>query len=487
MNWDELVAGALVGTARRPPALPAAGGAPGEVLAGLDPADAEGLVLAAGVVLGLYRQAGMRLPVDAGPAPAVSPPEARPSCSEVAAERLDSILHGRFRPVLAEWLDLLAAADRLVPPYGLPGLLDAASFNPALRAATVAVIGERGRWLARQRAAWAWAGGGGAVPDDAGTWSTGSAAARRLLLARVRAAEPGAARDLLSSTWSTETPEDRAAFVAALATGLSMDDEPFLEGALDDRRKEVRQAAAGLLWRLPESRLAARMAERSRPLVRITAKRVETVLPEQIDPTMLRDGVVAKPPAGMGQRAWWFFQLVAATPLPTWGDPRAIVDRADPLLRQAWAATAVRQRDETWALALLGADDPDLGELDELGLLGAVPHDRAVAVAIDRVSRLGLPPTVLELLRNCPRPWGAALSRAVVDRIAVVVERQGRPDAGAIALREQLPSLAVRLDPSVVAHAATELADATGWWSDVVSWSLDLLTFRADMREELST
>ena len=163
------------------------------------------------------------------------------------------MLDGGFRAVLSEWLGLVADAGRLVPPARLPGLLAAASAGAALRPATVEVTGERGRWLGGLNPAWAWAAGG-ADPNDTETWTTGSSAARRLLLGRLRATDPAAARDLLQSTWATETPEDRAAFVAVLATGLSVDDEPFLEAALDDRRKEVRQNAAALLWRLPESR-----------------------------------------------------------------------------------------------------------------------------------------------------------------------------------------------------------------------------------------
>jgi len=470
VSWDELVTSALVGTARRPPAPPTAEAALGEVLSGLDPADPEGLILGAGAVLGLYRLAGQRLPVDVAPPPAPSPAESRPSCSPAAAERLDVILGGPFRAVLGEWLGLLAGVDRLVPPDRLPGLLDAATANPRLREASVAAAGERGRWLAGRNPRWAWAAGG-ASSEDTSAWATGSAASRRLLLARMRAVDPGAARELLESTWATETPEDRAAFVAILAAALSMDDEPFLEAALDDRRKEVRQAAAQLLWRLPESRLGRRMAERSRSLT----------LPEQIDSAMVRDGVVAKPPAGLGERAWWFFQVVAATPLRTWGAPAELVRKAEPLLRQAWATAAARQRDVAWALALLDADG-----VDEPALLGAVPHDRAVALAVARVERLGLTPAVLDLLDHCPLPWGPELSGAVVDRLGAAVQRQGRPDAGAVVLRARLADLAVRLDPSVTARAAAETNECTGWWSDVVSWFLDLLTFRAEMREELA-
>jgi hypothetical protein len=487
-TWDELVTTALVGTARRPPALPEGprGTALGDVLAAIDRSDPEAAVLRAGAVLGLYRQAGWRPPADAGPPLPVCPEDTQRRCSQAAASRLGSILGGQYRVVLVEWLGLVAAVHHVVPPDRLPPLLDVASSNAVLRQAVAAVIGERGRWLAGLNPGWAWATAGGEAPQETAIWATGTPRARRLLLARLRATDPAAARELLASTWSTETAEDRAAFVAALATGLSLDDEPFLEAALDDRRKEVRVAAAGLLARLPESRLAHRMAERSRPLVRVAGERVEATFPDHVDPAMVRDGVVAKAPAGLGARAWWCFQLVAATPLQTWvdalGRPAArLVEAADPVLRQAWAAAAAAQNDEEWALALLATED-----VDQPALVGAVPSDRAVAVALDRVTRLGLTPGVVAMLDHVPVPWGPELSGAVVHRLGVAVTRQRRPDKDAQVLRARVADLAARLDPTVAPDAAVQLADATGWWSDVVSWFLDLLTFRAEMREELA-
>ena len=467
MSWDELVASALIGTARRPPAIP---GEPRAVLASIDRDDPAGAVLKAGAALGLYRQAGARPAVDGTPPPAPAPDERRPYCSVVAAERLDAMLAGRFRAVLGEWLRLVAGAGLLVPPDRLPGLLYAGAVDPRLRAGATDVIGERGRWLAGRNPAWAWASG--RADDDVGTWATGSRDARRLLLARLRPVDAGRVRELLASTWATETPEDRAAFLTALATNLSMDDEPFLEAALDDRRKEVRQAAAGLLWGLPGSRLGARMAERTRPLVQLPAVR----LPVSVDPAMARDGVVARPPAGVGERAWWLHQLVAATPLSTWaGEPAGLVAQAPAPLRQAWAEAAARQGDEDWAMALL-----DAGDIEQPALLAAVSHDRAVAVATRRVAGEGLTPAVLDVLDHCPDPWGPALSRIVVERLGEAVTRPTRPDG-------RLVGLAARLDPTVAAAAVAALAEHNGRWSDVVGWFLDLLTFRAEMYEELPT
>ena len=462
-GWDELVAAALVGTARRTP--------PGVCLPGIDvTGEPEAVVLAGGAALGLYRQAGWRPPQDPEPLPPPGPAEDRPPCSVAAAERLDAILGGRFRPVLPEWLALVASAKRIVPPDRLPPLLDVATAAPSLRSLTLAVAGHRGRWLAAVNTAWAWAGGG-----DTTAWGTGSRAARRLLLAQTREVDPDAARALLESAWTTETGEDRAAFIGALATGLSMADEPFLEAALDDRRKEVRQAAAELLSRLPGSRLAQRMAERARALV---GADLAITLPAEVDPAMARDGIVAKPPAGTGVRAWWLQQVVSATPLDVW-PPEVVEHEPPPLLRRAWATATVRQGNVAWARALLARG----AWAEEPALLGALPHDEAQRVAAELVVGVGLVPAVLDVLDHCPPPWGTDPSRAVVARVAEAAHQPGRPRGGAAALRARLGDLGARLDPSV---DVTSLLDVAPGWVDVVGWFLDLLAFRAGMREELA-
>ena len=75
----------------------------------------------------------------------------------------------------------------------------------------------------------------------------------------LRAEAPASALELLTASWATEPSTTRAAFVAAMSTGLGADDEDFLEAVLDDSRKDVRAAAAALLRGLPGSRRAARL------------------------------------------------------------------------------------------------------------------------------------------------------------------------------------------------------------------------------------
>src|SRR5262249_24550712 len=141
-------------------------------------------------------------------------------------------------------------------------------------------------------------------------WEIGDRAARLTLLHEARKTVPDLARELLAATWAGEKADDRATFLGTFEAGLSMADEPFLEGVLDDRSKEVRRAAAPLLTRLPDSRLAGRMFERVRPLLTWVGgtkprmlglrqgqpARIEMTLPAACDKAMIRDGVEPKPP-----------------------------------------------------------------------------------------------------------------------------------------------------------------------------------------------
>src|SRR5688500_4654320 len=87
-------------------------------------------------------------------------------------------------------------------------------------------------------------------------WLRGSASRTELVCLRTH--DPARARDWLAATWTTDPPEARETFLRALQVRLSAADETFLEAALDDKRKGVRQAAVEALALLPQSAHAHR-------------------------------------------------------------------------------------------------------------------------------------------------------------------------------------------------------------------------------------
>ncbi len=417
--WDELVSTALVGTERRP--------VPEVTVAGVDVAagEAAAQLLDRAALLAVERRAG-RAARRAAPLPA-APEERTPPASPAVTRRLARLLAGEYPEVLPEWFGAAAARGVRAPAELLPDLLAVGRRERALRPAVAVVAGRRGHWLAGLNPDWEYllAESGPDGELDQEVWELGTPAQRRDHLARLRARDPAAARELLASSWDEETPDERAAFVAVLEDGLAAADEPFLEAALDDRRAAVRELAADLLARLPGSALGRRMAERAGACLRLERRRRGPRLvaepPTACDRAMQRDGVRRRAPKGTGERAWWLEQVLARTPLATWigrlgATPAEILhlrlDEWGPVVTAGWVRATLVQRDPGWAGALL-AGHPYRELLAVLPPGERSPH----AVRLIRDASFSELPA---LLADLPGPWRGELADVVLARIRKV-------------------------------------------------------------------
>jgi Family of unknown function (DUF5691) len=477
-SMAEDVATALVGTLRR--AVGTAGPASEEAAARL---------LGHAAMLTVAARAG-RLAGTAEPI-APAPPEDAPVVAAGAARRLAEILRGERIRMLPEWLAAAGDRGRLVPPALLPELLDRGRSDRSLRPLIVGTAGRRGMWLAMQNADWAYL-----VIDTDDTWETGTKAARLTHLSRLRAEDPERARETLNTTWRTESAPDRAAFVQVLENGLSAADEPFLEAALDDRAKDVRQLAADLLSLLPSSAYGRRMAERARGCVRRTGTTLSVEPPAECDAGMRRDGIPDNPAAG-GQRATWLGELLSRAPLATWTTHlRATAEQAvrypvdddyAAAVHTGWARAAVLQRDLGWAGALL-----DHGALSvELrgDLLSVYDQRDRPARAAALLSGLAGDQDRLTVLTRIPGPWTGALAGAVIELLtATTPAGTGATGTGATDHKpwivSQLCRLAAdRLSTDAVARLDTVVGGDAAW--PLVELAATL-RFRHEMLEELS-
>jgi hypothetical protein len=367
-----------IGTAR-------AGRAPAPLAAPLDgmlpPTDANQAETALWLSLGaldLWERSGFLPP--AGPVqamPDTAPPERLRACPARAESVLAQLLQGLHPAGLqSEWLRLLQRYGGHLPPRFLPRLLDAATRQPALRPQLLPVLGERGRWLARVQTEWAWAGADADIGTDDAAWDTGTLDQRLAALRAWRERDPQGARAALAAAWPNETPEQRAALLAALAVNPSLDDEAFLETALDDRRKEVRTAAQQLLASVPGSQLGQRMLARLLPLLRLEKPwlgkaRTDVTLPPEYHAKMRRDGVGMASHPGIGEKAGWVVDMLAAIDPRFWSrqferTPRECIALAEAseftaALLRGWALGALRQAQAdaapdtmAWPYALAG-------------------------------------------------------------------------------------------------------------------------------------
>ncbi|MEV6163709.1 DUF5691 domain-containing protein [Streptomyces sp. NPDC052052] len=519
--WEQLVTSALLGTDRRPPE---GGGGPGELL------DAAALHT-------VRRRAGL-LPAPAAARPEPAPDDPRPALPPAARRRLAQLLEDRTAPgssggrrgtapdlteLIPQWLATAHRYGYRAPAALLPLLLDAARSRTDLRPAVLAFAGPRGRWLAGLNPEWKFAlrgsSRGPSLPDRtepeavARLWEEGLFAERVALLGALRAHDSAEALALLATTWTTERAEDRLMFLDTLRTDLSGTDETFLEQALSDRSRHVRSTAAELLSALPDSAFAGRMAARAMSCVSqdLAGDEVSVAVeaPHECDASMERDGVVAVPPVGRGERSWWLGQLVEATPLTLWSGrfggrgaqeivSLPVLDGWAEELHAAWCRAAVRQRDPQWARALLGSpavppsNSPGTTSLAERSkLLAVLPAAERGTWVADFIAAHGLS-EAFQLLGVCPVPWAESLGRSVVDALDIARDAGSYPwsFSGIMGLAERCldPAEADRLEVLTTTPDEPENASpgANGYWSEAFQRLVSTLRLRAAMDRELA-
>ncbi len=473
-TFDQLVKVALLGTERD-------GDAP------TNGRDAETHLLDEAAIAIVTRRAG-RLPDDAeAPKPEICAPEDQPRIGARAIEHGTTFLfEPKHRELLVEWLDGVAAVDKCVPPRLIPPLLEAGRHHPKLAERVRCVIGERGRWLAKHNEAWRYALEGAAAVDPSGFGEATSEERIRMIPAW-RAAEPAAARQAIEAAFAEEKARARTEFVEALHTGLSMDDEPFLEACLDDRSKEVRRAAAKLLGRLPESRRAARMIERARRFVSASSEGWEVTLPTEVDDAMLRDGILQSDASADGYH-WCLTQILGATPPTAFEAGGASVEALvggvlksvqRNLLGPGLAGAAQAYGAHDWVEALIFEKVEDDG-----ALWSALPADRREALFLRVLARATSHVSLHRALFHLPKvdgPWGPEFSTRVLhamQKLTSSEERLGEFPAFAV-LRDAGRKLSPSSLPQVtklVAHTPDQ-----SYWKKSLTDCLELLERRATM------
>lgn len=312
----------------------AASGAP-ELQALLEGAGSDAALWHAIAAADLWQRAGC-LPAAAAPASPACTNEA--TCTRAAESVLHLILRGIHPELLDSWLALARRHAMRLPHSALVPMLDMGAKNASVRQAMDGLLGGRGAWLAAQHPEWhAVYGAALDTSDTKAQWELGTLPQRVAALRAMRAHDPQAARASLQAEWPQATPEQRAALLECLLVRLSLADEPFLEAALDNKRKEVRTAAQQLLASLPCSQLRARCQARldaafqlERKMLGLRLPQLHVTLPEACDKSMKRDGIGSSSHPGLGEKAGWLLDLMRCVPPTHWSgswqlEPRDVI------------------------------------------------------------------------------------------------------------------------------------------------------------------
>ncbi|MGI8504366.1 MAG: DUF5691 domain-containing protein [Hassallia sp.] len=507
--WQEVVKTALIGTERQGLKAIPSDHKLGEILSCLDSSDKEGSLLSAAGAFALYQRAG-KISLDKQPKENRSESEELLDCSLLSRQHLALILSGNAQ-LLPEWLTVAAAAKRRVPSQCLPHLLTLGQKQSNLRALILPVLGKRGYWLAKHNQDWNYVNREITVK----AWQTGSKEVRRSLLQRLREQDADIAREQLQKAWKKESGDERASLLAALEINLSMNDEPFLEAALDDKRKQVRDVAAKLLSLLPKSRLCQRMIERVHPLIIFNHNSVQVTLPSTCDGSaaakgdrpMIRDGIdQSRYSSALGEKASLLLQMLCCVPpsfwCHNWGKtPQQLLQVVDgseweKMLLEAWATAALKSQDSVCAEVLLPNASKFyhsyLGNGEELvvGLLKLLGQDKADALILQILLQnqgklLNLNHPAYTLLKHYQTPWSGKVSQFVLLSIRKYIEvNKQHYEWG---MRSLFQSFALYMEPSLL-EAAGELCavvEEGSFWQDFVNEFLATLLFRFEMIQEL--
>lgn len=371
------------------------------------------------------------------PTLAASASERAPTISKKLAEAIDEMLNGPD-DLIPEALS--RARDRVLPPTLIPKAL--AVTDEDLRNTLRPHLDARARYVASFEPSFAWIlrDASASLEELARTFDEGTSDAREDALIAARRLAPAEARAWVERVFASERADLRATFVAALETGLTLDDEPFLERTLDDRGAQVREAARVLLARLPESAYVARMIARA-----------DIEPPREVGPVEIRDGLLPKL-----TRAQWLERIVAAVPTTHWGPPKPFLERiAKSDYRDAiLAGLVIAARDPEWLDALFEVLRTTEDEYAVLTLLESMTPERRAHHLATMIAAPNAQISIAHALATLPAPWPDPLARnwlRAVERRAeagasfgdpwvasLAVGARHMPYAGFAALRELL-------------------------------------------------
>ncbi|MGM9484078.1 DUF5691 domain-containing protein [Roseateles sp. NT4] len=467
--WTALLPAATVGTDRLAAPLPTWPGDIGDTIsqaagAATDPATALLRTVAVLAACGLAGAQGAAAPAEL-PTPAADETLPAPGPGLVFDALRQALFDSPAR-LPHEAFVILARAGLRLPGLLLPQALELGRRSIALRAALLPALGQRGLWLAAQREDWAYAAG--VSEDDGGDtpWTEGTLEQRRAWLTRLRATDATAGRERLQAALAELPARERADLASALATGLSLADEPLLETLRGDRSKEVRQAALQLLLRLPDAAHPRRAVERITPLLTqdrdlLLRKRWQVDAPTAAGSDWKADQVDATRPTHetLGERAWWLYQLVRQTPLAWWSRHTGMTaaellawaagtDWTEALVR-GWADVLLAAPDDAWCDALLDRWPPAL-RMDPATVLGLLPpaaRDRHLMAAARNGSQQ-LAIVLMQALNACPP--GQSLSAELSGVLVRALHDKARDGAlnTDYGLRGQLADFACVAHPS---------------------------------------
>ncbi len=396
-------------------------------------------ILEAAATLGTMRRAGYQLQQSDIKLESTLQNEDLEICSSKSCRHLASILKLAHEDSLKEFLTHLQNNQKTIAPEFLPELLEHGLRSKDLWPLLSPVIGQRGEWLAQQNPDWAHLQNKPIEVD----WPSATTDAKLKLLGYWRRNDPAEAIEIIRFYWFDEKPNVKARLIKALETSLSLADEDFLEDALNEKRKEVRTAAANLLAKLEGSEYIDRMYARGKSFLSIKNSsekglKMEVNPFDDLDKSATRDGLSLqmqwqKEGSGIGI----VYHILQCVPPFYWEkyfkvNKQQLLEsyvRSDwsVLLVQACVDASTRFEDEKWMAILLNFWSENQHksrwkDLDFSTLISKVPNALFNRISShlmqQEVNLFEEKNLLIQLLNSKKHQWNSSLAKAFIRYLA---------------------------------------------------------------------
>jgi hypothetical protein len=304
--------------------------------------------------------------------------------------------------------------------------MDAGVKQKGLQSLVHVCCGHRGAWLTQFNAEWEYA----EPTDEEERWQTGTLEQRKKVLAQVRKASPGKARELLQQAWVQENAAAKAELIQELLVNASEEDLPWLEELLNEKSAKVKAEVLEVIKRIPSSSVVQTYWRVLQPSVRIaTSKGLLGIGSKQsleiqlapVDEAIFKTGIQpVSSQANVRDDQFILEQLISQVPPPFWEahfnlESKKIIElflknNQYKSLVSSFGLAASRFKNLEWMRTIIAVDESSL-YLDALELL---PQKEAEAYALKFLADDERAVTILPVLQNFSEEWSLELSKAVL-------------------------------------------------------------------------
>jgi hypothetical protein len=321
---------------------------------------------------------------------------------------LSEALDKKMIHVVLEWAAKAKQVRAVLPPALLTAILPLVKKH---RDELLPIIGERGHWLGQLQ-------GLDLSPSDDEEF------------AAKRTEDPAAYREWLTAEYEAMDWKERLKAVKQLQIQLSIHDEPILEIALKDRRKEIREAALELLASQASFKVAHELALLAAPNLNWKKSFLSTSLIIEAPERSELPKWLPKSPwvYGMGPKAMALIDVVSYVPPSTWvtnGSREKFFEHVGKsdyhrAMLEGLIVAAVRFKDQPWIDALyeLLVSRPDIYKYKGRDLAAHASPEMFERIALKglrgEVYQSGL---IVSLIIDSKRPLSFELSCLLIDEI----------------------------------------------------------------------